>query len=79
MPEERSDFKKGASRIYEILKLKCQPIAINSGTVWPKSGPLLPNKILTISILEPITQDLNSKDFLSLLQKNIYNELDNLN
>jgi len=79
MPEDRSDFKKGASRIYEMLKLKCQPVAINSGTVWPKSGPLLANKILTISILEPINPNLNSKDFLKLLQKNIYKELDNLN
>ena len=78
-PDDRSDFKKGASRIYEILKLKCQPVAINSGIVWPKSGPLVPNKTLTISILKPINSDLNSKEFLISLQRNIYKELDDLN
>ena len=78
-PDDRSDFKKGASRIYEILKLKCQPVAINSGIVWPKSGPLVPNKTLTISILKPMNSDLNSKDFLISLQRNIYKELDDLN
>ena len=76
--DDRSNFKKGASRIYETLKIKCQPVAINSGLTWPKNGPLKPNKTLTISILEPIESNLNCQDFLKLLQKNIYNELDNM-
>ena len=29
LPEERPPFKKGASRIYEELKITCQPVAIN--------------------------------------------------
>ena len=33
LPTERPPFKKGASRIYEELKVFCQPIAINSGFV----------------------------------------------
>lgn len=78
-PEDRSDFKKGVSRIYDILKIKCQPIAINSGTVWPKNGPLVANKILTVSILEPINPNFEPKYFINLLQKKIYEELDNLN
>ena len=40
-PNERPPFKKGASRIYEELKISCQPVAINSGYVWPKNGPKL--------------------------------------
>ena len=36
LPNERPQFKKGASRIYEELKIQCQPVAINSGYVWPK-------------------------------------------
>ena len=78
-PNDRSDFKKGASRIYEMLKLKCQPVAINSGSVWPKMGLLKANKTITISILQPIDPKLEPKEFLKLLQKNIYEELDNLN
>ncbi len=78
-PQERQDFKKGVSKIYEILGLKCQPIAINSGTVWPKNGQLISRKTITISILKPINPNLDPKNFLKLLQENIYSELDNLN
>tara|TARA_Y100001936_G_scaffold145989_1_gene142348 strand:- start:57 stop:758 length:702 start_codon:yes stop_codon:yes gene_type:complete len=78
-PDDRSDFKKGASRIYKELKIKCQPVAINSGSVWPKNGPLKANKKLTVSILEPINPNLDEKNFLELVQKRIYEELDNLN
>ena len=75
---DRSPFKKGASRIYETLNIKCQPVAINSGNVWPKSGMLIANKTLTISILKPIDSGLDSKQFLEILQNSIYKELDNI-
>ena len=75
-PDDRSQFKKGASRIYEALNIRCQPVAINSGTVWPKSGKLIANRTLTISILKPIESGLDSKKFLEVLQNSIYNELD---
>jgi 1-acyl-sn-glycerol-3-phosphate acyltransferase len=77
--DDRTPFKKGASRIYDELKIKCQPIAINSGNVWPKKGKLKPNKNLTISILKPIEPELNKDIFLKSLQNNIYFELDSLN
>ena len=77
--EDRTPFKKGASRIYDELKIKCQPVAINSGNVWPKKGKLKPNKNLTISILKPIESGLNKDIFLQNLQDNIYFELDSLN
>ena len=38
LPSERPPFKKGAGRIYQELNIYCQPIAINSGFVWPKKG-----------------------------------------
>ena len=79
LPDDRSPFKKGASRIYDQLKIKCQPIAINSGNVWPKNGKLKSNLILTVSILNPIEAKLDKVDFLQNLQKSIYNELNTLN
>ena len=78
-PKDRSDFKKGASRIYDELRIKCQPVAINSGYTWPKRGMLEPNKSLTISILKPIEPGFKKEEFLQKLQIEIYNELDNLN
>ena len=77
--EDRAPFRKGAGRIYDELKIKCQPVAINSGNVWPKKGKLKPNKNLTISILKPIESGLNKDIFLQNLQDNIYFELDSLN
>ncbi len=78
-PNDRSEFKKGASRIYDELKIKCQPLAINSGHTWPKEGNLKPNLTLTISILKPIKAGMNKQEFLEKLQNEIYTELDNLN
>ena len=76
LPKERPPFKKGASRIYEELDILCQPVAINSGYVWPKQGIKKTNKVITISILKPIKPGLQKEEFLKILEKNIYDELD---
>ncbi len=75
LPNERPPFKKGASKIYEKLKISCQPIAINSGYVWPKGGVNQSRKSITISILKPITANLKKEEFLKILENNIYSEL----
>jgi len=77
-PEDRSEFKKGAGRIYEELKIKCQPVAINSGKIWPKKGFKKSNLNLTISILDPIDPGMDRELFLKNLQNKIYSELDRL-
>ncbi len=78
-PEDRSSFKKGASKIYDKLKIQCQPVAINSGYTWPKHGLKKANLNLTISILKPIDEGMNKEEFLSILEENIYSELNKLN
>ncbi len=78
LPGERVPFKKGVGRIYSELGIKCQPVAINSGYVWPKEGPMLPNKNITISILEPIETGLESIKFVDDIEKKIYSELDKI-
>ena len=79
LPEDRTPFKKGVSRIYEELKISCQPIAINSGLTWPKHGAKKINTTLIISILQPIEPGQNKEIFLKNLQDSIYTELDTLN
>lgn len=76
LPEERVPFKKGVGRIYHELGIKCQPVAINSGNVWPKNGNLKSNKLITVSILEQIKPGMNSDEFVKTLEKKIYSELD---
>ena len=78
-PDERPPFKKGVSRIYKELNIACQPVAINSGYIWPKKGFKKINKTITISILKPISSGLSKEEFIKLLEKNIYSELDLLN
>ncbi len=79
LPNERPPFKKGASRIYEKLNIICQPVAINSGYVWPKKGTKNTNRTITISILKPIPAGLSKENFIQILEQNIYSELDLIN
>ena len=79
LPDQRMPFKKGASRIYEELNIKCQPIAINSGSVWPKKGLKIGHRTITISILKPIAAGLTKEEFIKSLENIIYKELDLLN
>ena len=78
-PNERPPFKKGVSRIYDELKIACQPVAINSGYIWPKKGYKRSHKNITISILPSLNYGLNKDDFVNNLEKKIYSELDRLN
>jgi 1-acyl-sn-glycerol-3-phosphate acyltransferase len=78
LPQDRLPFKKGAGRIYDKLRIPCQPIAINSGYTWPKKGLKKINTTLIISILKPIEPGLDHFVFLEELENKIYSELDNL-
>lgn len=79
LPEDRLPFKKGAARIYKELNIACQPVAINSGHVWPKKGLKKINSNITISILKPINPGLNQEIFLENLENYIYSELNLIN
>ena len=79
LPNERPPFKKGVSRIYEKLNIICQPVAINSGYVWPKRGGKKDKRTITISILKPIHPGVSKDKFLRKLEDCIYAELDLLN
>ena len=77
-PDERPPFKKGAARIYEELKISCQPVAINSGFIWPKNGPKTSNKQITVSILPLMEYGMEKNEFVTTLEKKIYEELNKI-
>ena len=79
LPYERPPFKKGASRIYEKLKIACQPVAINSGYIWPKKGKKISGRNITVSILPQINKGMKKEEFLKNLEEKIYSELDLIN
>ena len=76
LPNERPPFKKGAIRIYKELNIACQPVAINSGNVWPKKGTINTHRTITVSILRHINAGMEKENFLQNLESKIYNELD---
>ena len=76
LPNERPPFKKGAIRIYKELNIACQPVAINSGNVWPKKGTINTHRTITVSILTHINAGMEKENFLQNLESKIYNELD---
>ena len=79
LPHERPPFKKGVSKIYKQLDIACQPIAINSGYVWPKKGKKIPGKTIIVSIMPSIKKSLQKDEFLKNLENKIYSELDLIN
>ena len=79
MPNERVSFKKGVGRIYDELKINCQPVAVNSGNVWPKSGELISNKTITISILPVVKPGISPVNFTNYIEDKIYDELNSIN
>ncbi len=79
LPDVKIPFKKGVGRIYKELGIKCQPVAINSGRVWQKNNVLTLNKSITISILNAIDPGIESNNFVNIIEKNIYSELDIIN
>ncbi len=78
LPGECIPFKKGVGRIYDELKINCQPVAINSGNVWPKHGKLIPKQTITISILPLVKPGMSPGDFTSYVEDKIYNELNSM-
>ena len=74
--KERPPFKKGVGKIYDIIKIPCVPVALNTGKVWPKNSfSKFPGKII-ISFLSPIEPGLQKEQFVERLQTDIYNEID---
>ena len=66
-------------QIYDELKINCQPVAINSGNVWPKNGKLTSKKTIIVSIIPAVKPGMTSADFTNYIESKIYNELDIMN
>ena len=75
LPDERPPFKRGVSKIYDKLNIACQPVAINSGKVWPKIGKKKSGRTITVSVLPQIDKNLGKEQFLKNLEEKIYQEL----
>ena len=76
---ERTPFKKGVGRIYNILNLPCIPVALNSGKIWPKNNFMKYSGNIHVSFLEPIMPGKEKKEFVKEVEEKIYSEIEKLN
>ena len=69
-------FKKGVGRIYDSLGLHCIPVALNSGKIWPKNSFLKYSGDIHITFCEPVEPGLEKNNFVKILEKKIYSEIE---
>ena len=79
LQNESIPFKKGVGRIYNELGINCQPVAINSGNVWPKNGKINSKKTIIVSILPVVKPGMSATDFTSYIENKINSELNLMN
>ena len=72
---EKPSFKKGVGRIYKALDLPCIPVALNTGSVWPKNSFMKYPGDIHISFLEPIMSGKDSEVFTKDIENQIYAEI----
>ncbi|MCT4656574.1 MAG: 1-acyl-sn-glycerol-3-phosphate acyltransferase [Cohaesibacter sp.] len=65
------EYKYGATQIYQILKLPCVPVGLNSGLFWPRRTFMrYPGKVI-IEFLPPIEPGLKGAEFFELMSTQI--------
>ena len=73
-PGDKPDYKSGFVAIYNEMKTKILPIALNSGNCWPKNTFILKPGHIIIKIMPLIEENLKKNEILSNLQTVIENE-----
>lgn len=53
-PGAQPAYKSGVSHLYAALQVSCVPVALNSGSVWPRRRFLRPPGLITVRILPAI-------------------------
>lgn len=68
------DYKPGVAALYRDLGLPVNPIALNTGLVWPPTGFLRKPGVVTIKVLPPIPAGLAREAFMAQLETAIESE-----
>ncbi|MCK0196497.1 1-acyl-sn-glycerol-3-phosphate acyltransferase [Ancylobacter sp. 6x-1] len=74
----RAEFHRGVLLLYKALKVPVVPVAVNAGLHWPARRFAVRSGTIAVSYLPPIPPGLPDEDFMSLLQRTIYDERDRL-
>ncbi len=69
--DSEPQYKFGITSIYQILKVPCVPVALNSGLFWPRRSFMrYPGKMI-VQILPPIEPGLKGQEFFDTLTEQI--------
>jgi len=60
-------YKTGISHLYTALEVACIPVALNSGTLWPRRKFLRPPGTIRVEVLSPIPPGLGRQEMFDLL------------
>jgi len=73
-----ANYKTGISHLYKDLGVACVPVALNSGTLWPRRKFLRPPGVIRMEILESIPPGMGRKQMFDLLVAKIEGASDRL-
>jgi 1-acyl-sn-glycerol-3-phosphate acyltransferase len=77
-PGAPPDYKPGVLFLYDVLKIPCVPVALNSGLFWPRRSICRYPGTIVIEFLDLIPRGLPRKKFLNRLQHAIETASDRL-
>ena len=70
-PREKTEYKSGFIGIYNTVKRKLQPVALNSGLYWPKGIGIIKRGHITIKFLSEIEVGLEKNAVLKKVEDSI--------
>ncbi len=70
-PGATPDYKTGVYAMYKELEQACVPVALNTGTIWPRGSFLRPAGKIVFDILPTIDAGLPRKEFMKQLENAI--------
>jgi 1-acyl-sn-glycerol-3-phosphate acyltransferase len=68
---QAANYKTGISHLYTALEVACVPVALNSGTLWPRRKFLRPPGTIVVEVLSPIPPGLSRKQMFDLMVSKI--------
>lgn len=78
-PGTKSEYKSGLLFLSQNLKVPVVPVALNTGMFWAKNSFMrYPGKVI-VEFLEPMSDNLNKKEFMSVLEDRIETKCAELN
>lgn len=70
-PGANSVYHPGVAALYHHLNIQAIPVALNSGTLWPRNGFVKKPGKIVIEFLPPIAPGMKGREFIEALKQNI--------